>query len=87
MIHSKRTFFLGIFIFLIPYLGVPSSWKTALIVLSGILLVLLSIRVSLPKQSSRRPRKKEKVTPIFVESAPTERAQESRENQSVNENL
>ncbi len=32
---------LGILVVLMPYLGVPSSWKTVLLVVSGIVVVLL----------------------------------------------
>ena len=71
MISRKSTFFLGIFIFLIPFLGLPSSWKTTLIILSGIGLITMSVKITLPKKNvGQRSRKKEKVTPVFVETAP-----------------
>ena len=70
MIKSRRTFFLGIFIFLIPFLGLPSSWKTGLVIISGLILVALSVRVSLPKKNIRSRQRREKVTQVFVESAP-----------------
>ena len=73
MIQRKSTFFLGLFIFLIPFLGFPTSWKTVLTILSGLLLVGLSIKIAIPKKSKIiRPRKKEKVTPVFVENMPIE---------------
>ena len=69
IINRKSTFFLGIFIFIIPFLGFPSFWKTALTILSGIILVTSSLKIALPKKHARRtPR--EKVTPVFVESMP-----------------
>jgi len=71
MIQRKSTFFLGIFIFVIPFLGFPTAWKTAFIILSGLFLVGLSIKIVIPKKSKLiRPRKKEKVTPVFVENMP-----------------
>jgi len=74
MIKSRRTFFLGIFIFLIPFLGFPTSWKTFLVVVSGIALIVMSIKISLPKKTlAKRPRKKEKATPVFVENSPMPR--------------
>ena len=68
MIQRKKTFFLGIFIFLIPFFGLPSFWKTFLIVISGLTLIALSIKIVLP----RKPRgkvKKVKSTPVFVDNA------------------
>lgn len=70
MINKKSTFFLGIFIFLIPFTGFPSSWKTAFIVISGLVLMFMSVKVSLPKKNIRSRIKKEKVTPVFVENIP-----------------
>lgn len=70
MIKSKRTLFLGIFIFLLPFLGLPSSWKTAFVILSGLTLIALSVSITLPKKNTKRPRRKEKATPVFVENAP-----------------
>lgn len=60
MINRKSTFFLGVFIFLIPFLGLPTFWKTFFIILSGAILVSLSIKVSIPKRVSRSKIKKEK---------------------------
>ncbi len=70
MISNKRTFFLGIFIFIIPFLGFPGSWKTAFIIISGIALIFLSVKISMPKKQGRVRSKKEKVTPVFVENIP-----------------
>jgi len=56
IIHRKSTFFLGIFIFLIPFLGLPSSWKTTLIILSGLGLVSLSTKIILPKNRRHKAR-------------------------------
>jgi hypothetical protein len=70
-IQKRSTFFLGIFIFLVPFLGLPSSFKTTLIVLSGLLLVAFSIHIALPrsvvkKVAKHRKAKKEKVTYVAV---------------------
>ena len=60
-INRRSTFFLGIFIFLVPFLGVPSSWKTFFIVVSGIVLVLLSLKINIPKKYiARQKMKKDK---------------------------
>lgn len=70
MINKKSTFFLGVFIFLIPFMGFPSAWKSAFVIISGITLILMSIKISLPKKNSKSRLKKEKVTPVFVENIP-----------------
>lgn len=72
MISKKNTFFLGVFIFLVPFLGLPSSYKNIFIILSGILLILLSIKISIPKKNIKSKIRKEKVTEVFSESAPLE---------------
>ncbi len=68
MINRKSTFFLGIFIFLVPFLGLPSSWKMMLITMSGLGLMLLSMKLTLPKRQGKNRGRKEKSTPVFVES-------------------
>ena len=71
MIQRKKTFFLGIFIFLVPFLGLPTFWKTTLIVLSGLALIALSIKIVLPRKPGRsKISKKGRSTPVFVENAP-----------------
>ena len=70
MISKKSTFFLGIFIFLIPFTGFPSSWKSAFVIICGLVLVTMSVKVSLPKKHSKGRTKKEKITPVFVENIP-----------------
>ncbi len=79
MITNKKTFFLGIFIFTIPFLGFPSFWKTLFVAFSGLLLLALSIRLSIPKKPFRPKAKKEKVTPVYVENIPVyDRRQSAR---------
>ena len=70
MIQNKSTFFLGVFIFIIPFLGLPTSWKTTLIVLSGLGLMALSFKFIPFKKNPKIRVKKEKVTPVFIEPMP-----------------
>ena len=72
MIKNKNTFFLAIFILLVwTFFGIPTSWKVFLTVLSALYLVVLSVKISLPRSVGRRQiRRKEKITPVFSESAP-----------------
>lgn len=69
MITNRRTLFLGIFIVLIPFLGFPSSWKTFMIIVSGLVLAGFSINITIPKKIPKRTfRRREIITPIFQES-------------------
>ena len=67
VITRKSTFFLGIFIFLIPFLGVPTSWKTVFVVLSGLFLIFLSIKIVLPKKNIKIVKRKDKTPTVFTE--------------------
>ena len=80
MITRKSTFFLGIFIFLIPFLGVPTSWKTFFTVASGLGLVALSVKITLPKKQIKPKTRKEKITPVFVENSPIYQPESKMEN-------
>jgi len=64
MIQKRGTFFLGLFIFLIPFLGLPTSWKTTLIVLCGLSLVYSSIKITLPERLRKISRKPEVKTVV-----------------------
>ena len=80
MIKQKSTLFLGIFILVIPFLGIPASWKTTCIVLSALTLVALSVKIVLPKKPSKTRVKREKITPVFVENSPIFPKEVKREN-------
>lgn len=70
MIQRKSTFFIGIFILLISssFLAVPSVWKTGLLFLSGIALIIISVKFTLPKKPLKRPLKKGKPNPMLVDT-------------------
>ena len=70
MITRKSTFFLGIFILILEssFLGLPSLWKTTLLVFSGLTLIGMSVQLTLPKRLPKRKLKKEKPLPITVET-------------------
>lgn len=72
MISRKSTFFLGIFIFLLPFMGLPTSWKTGLMIVCGIFLVFssLSLTISIPKKTTKHRIKKEKSSKMSVEDIP-----------------
>ena len=78
MIKNNKTFYLGLFIFLIPFFGLPTSGRTFLVTISGLLLILFSVKFSLPGRNvPRRLRRKEKVTPVWSESMPTIKSEAS----------
>ncbi len=70
MISRKSTFLLGIFTFLIPFMGLPTFWKTLFITLSGIYLVLSSLTLSIPKKPVKHRSKKEKAGEAALEVIP-----------------
>ena len=72
MLKQKNTFFLGIFILLVwIFFGIPTSWKIFLTILSAVYLIVISLKITLPKRGAlKRVRRKEKVTPVFVENSP-----------------
>ncbi len=53
MINHKGSFYLGVFIFIIPFLGFPTMWKMVLVVLGGVLLILTSLKVPTPRKIQR----------------------------------
>jgi hypothetical protein len=71
-IKNKQTFFLSIFILLIwTFFGISTYWKVFLTVLSALYLIVLSIKVTLPKRGNlKRQSRKEKITPVWSQSAP-----------------
>lgn len=56
---------LGVWITFLPYLGIPSSWKTTLFVLTGLILVLLGL--AMRRDALRRGARREAHRP-FVEN-------------------
>jgi hypothetical protein len=70
-IGRKSTFFLGIFIFLIPFFGLPTLWKMILTGACGALLALLSVSLEIPKRTAAKHKpRKEKPAMISVEPVP-----------------
>ena len=44
---ERISFIVGVFIVLIPILGIPNSWKEYLLLVLGIILILTSARIML----------------------------------------
>jgi len=63
MINHKAGFYLGVFIFVIPFLGFPTIWKMGLVLFGGLSLILMSIRIPVPKRMLKHKPKKETFVP------------------------
>ena len=59
MIERKGSFYLGVFVFIIPFLGFPTMWKMILVVIAGFSLVMISIRIPTPRRTFRSKVKKD----------------------------
>ena len=72
MIKQKNTLFLGVFLLIIwIFDGIPRSWKVFFTIISALYLVIISLKINLPKRGVvKRVKRKEKVTPVFVENYP-----------------
>jgi len=71
MIYNRKTFFLGLFIFLIPFFGFPSSWKMAMTIASGLVLMALSAKFEV-KKPIRQKRKEKPFKSVAVQHETTE---------------
>ncbi|KND49453.1 MAG: hypothetical protein AB198_00695 [Parcubacteria bacterium C7867-003] len=83
MINHKGSFYLGVFVFIIPFLGFPTIWKMGLVVFAGVILILTSIRIPTPRKIFKTKPKKE-VEPIEVEVIKSEVATLTQVNEPVN---
>lgn len=79
MVNYRSTFYIGIFVFLIPFLGFPTMWKMGLVVFAGLILIFSSIRFPVSKKvfkNNTNQVKKEKAEsaavsqPIVLDSTP-----------------
>lgn len=70
MITRKSTFLLGIAIFLLPFIGIPTFWRTLFYVMIGITLAFSSVDLVFPKKLSRPKHRREKHTDVVIESVP-----------------
>jgi ABC-type polysaccharide/polyol phosphate export permease len=77
IIKQKNTLFLGVFLLVTwIFLGIPDSWKIFFTLVSALYLIIISIKVTLPKRNpSRRFRRKERATPVFMENSPLSSSQ------------
>ncbi|MFZ2523387.1 MAG: hypothetical protein WAW92_03285 [Minisyncoccia bacterium] len=70
MIDRKSTFFIGLLIFLLPFLGIPNTWKSFFMVGVSIVLVISSIKISFPVRSTKSKIKKDKIKELGSDVVP-----------------
>ncbi len=71
MIKDRNIFIVAVFILIIQYfLGLPTFWKNILLTMCSLALIFFSVKISLPKKSVKHKTRRERSTPVFVESAP-----------------
>lgn len=61
MINHKGSFYLGVFVFVIPFLGFPTIWKMGFVLFAGILLILTSIKIPTPGRILRNRKQKNEI--------------------------
>jgi hypothetical protein len=64
---KKSTFFLGIFVILLPFLGLPTFWKSFFIVLSGTILTLASVRFEISRKEEENSSEKNEILEFHEE--------------------
>jgi len=63
---------IGVIVILTPLLGLPSSWKTMVLVLSGVILLLYSLFQYRAMSRKNKTREDDKVvTDTYVENSPS----------------
>ncbi len=74
MQNRKTIFIIGLVIFFMPILGFPAGFKSFLLVLGGLILMVIAARKTLEKRiiKNKIPRRRKEKNPIFVESGPQE---------------
>jgi len=57
----KSNFYIsfGVWLFILPFLGIPGSWKNVLVSLSGIFLVLVILGPTILKKLQPKPKSKD----------------------------
>lgn len=70
---NKYTLWLGLWLLLVAFLSIPSSWKEGLFILTGILLLALSLIGLRQKMRSAAGEEKEPAAPVEPPPAPLEK--------------
>lgn len=80
MSKRKLVIVLAIWIALMPFLGFPGSWENFFVVISGLLIVLLTVDFRFLRRKRMRPRRPKNgmrgPSDTYVENAPMARVEE-----------
>lgn len=68
----KNNFYIsfGVWLVILPFLGIPGLWKSALTVLSGLFLIIISLGSIWIKKSQFKGRTKKKFVGQIIETTP-----------------
>jgi uncharacterized membrane protein len=82
MLYARTTAITGLILVLLPFLGVPSSWKTAITIVAGVVLLYLGYKEY--RISERHRLAREDRTKTYTESMS---AQQTEESEKVSETM
>lgn len=75
MTKNRIVLYIGLFLFLIPFLGFPSKWEAFFQIVFGLILMSISFSATIKRRAAvRRPRRKKESESISVvtSTAPSE---------------
>jgi len=72
MTKNRTVLFIGLFLFLIPFLGFPSKWEAFFQIVFGIVLMAVSFSSTIKRRAAvRKPRRKREIeTTSVIASVP-----------------
>ncbi len=68
MSRNKIVLLIGILVFIMPFLGFPSSWKTIFYVIFGGILIIIAAIGHVRRRSPMVTERREVVTEVYVET-------------------
>jgi hypothetical protein len=69
MSRNKITLLIGILVFIMPFLGFPSSWKTIFYLTFGVILIIIAAVGHVRRRSPAITERREVVTEVYVETS------------------
>lgn len=68
----KNNFYIsfGVWIAILPFLGIPGTWRNTLVALSGLFLILVSLGPTILKKLQTKPKPKKKQNKIDSQNLP-----------------
>ncbi len=65
---NRRPAIIGLIIFLVPFLGLPDTWKFAIFIILGLGIIIFSVEFLQPKKKVGRKVKNIKIAQSFAEN-------------------